>query len=101
MRLGMMDDTQKGRQTKGKFKIPWDHPQLYRQMKISTLGHKPTLAETHTKKARLPPTEYLQVFNVVCSECMSFIEDKYKSEYKFSFPGSSCGIDSAKKETLS
>lgn len=78
MRLGMMDDTQKGRQTKGKFKIPWDHPQLYRQMKISTLGHKTTLTETHTKKARLLPTEYLQAFNVVYRECMSFTEDKEK-----------------------
>lgn len=78
MRLGMMDDTQKGRQTKGKFKIPWDHPQLYRQMKISTLGHKTTLTETHTKKARLLPTEYLQAFNAVYREYMSFTEDKDK-----------------------
>lgn len=46
-------------------------------MKISTLGHKTTLTETHTKKARLSPTEYLQVFNVVYREYMSFTEDKY------------------------
>lgn len=51
-------------------------------MKISTLGHKTTLTETHTKKARLPPTEYLQVFNVEYREYMSFTEDKDKSECK-------------------
>lgn len=46
-------------------------------MKISTLGHKTTLTETHTKKARLYPAEYLLVFNVVYREYTSFTEDMH------------------------
>lgn len=75
MGLGMMDDTQKGRQTKGKFKIPRDHPQLYRQMKISTLGHKETLIETRTQKD-------IQVFNKLYRRCPSQRIKNKKSKIK-------------------